>query len=474
MNRRQLLKVGLGGGAVLGGTLYAADRLRRGQPDPGTVGTPTPDDETPTPPTIEAPQVRHADEYGTVVDVVAAGADPEGREPVNEVVRAHAGDDTLLSFRGGTFQLLPIRLDGYDRLGIAAAGEERPTFVPAPGHCNGKPYVRFERVRNLLLERVEFDFQRADSGGEIRISAEGDATIRDVRAAGSCEDQVALFRVDVVAEGARGLVEDFRASNRGNDRSLTSVFVGEPHAGEPVFRNCELRGFSDNGLYASSPGQEDGRNGVVHVEGGTYENNNIANVRLGSTGSTARGVRVVADAPPQADAVNVRGVRLRERGDQVVEDCDIYIGREAGPSFGGVVFHPANTGAVVRNTHITIDQDYVPALWAFPRSEGATEQRYENLTISGNAAGGFAALTEGRAGTVFRNCTIEGTGTDRGGLRFAYSPDCRILDCTIDVPGDPIVLRQSTAEVRNTTIRTPDGETHIDEMTAEDEDFTPR
>lgn len=475
MNRRDLIKAGLAGGSVVAGGLIVADQLRRQEPVAPPERTPTPpEEEEPPTPTTEEPPERYEDEYGTVVDMVDVGADPSGQEPINALVQEHAGDDTVLTFPAGTFQLRPIRLVDYAHFGLAGSGDERPTLVSAPGECISGPYLRFDGVSDFLMEHVAFDFREPNTGGEIRIDADGDATVRDVRAGGSCEDQIALFRIDVRDENGTGLVENFHAENATNDLSLTCIYVGEAHAGELTFRNCQLRGFSDNGLYASSPGQEAGRNGVVHVDGGLYENNNVSNVRLGSTGSTARGVEIVADTQPAADSVNVRGIRLRERGDQLVEDCNILIGPESGYGFGGIVYHPANQGAVVRNTAIQVDRDYVPAVRAFPRSEGSSAQVFENLTITGGAARGFAAMIEGRDGTIFRNCTIEQTGEQRGGLRLAYSSDCEIVDCTIDVTAEPIVLRQSTAEVRNTTLRTPGGERYIDRLSADDEDFRPQ
>lgn len=474
IDRRQLLKAALGTGGVLAGTALVSTVLDReeGEPPSGTDGGAGPT-ETPSGTTAEPP-LRLATEYGTVVDALEVGADPTGEAPVNELVERHAADDTLLSFRPGTYRLAPLRLSGLRGFAIAAAGEEPPTFVPEPGNCRSEPYVWFEGVEEFLLDRISFDFTAEGTGGEVRVTAAGDATVRDVTAAGSCPDQVALFRIDVLEEGGTGLVENFRARNPGNDPKLTCVYVGEPHAGEIRFRNCDLQGFSDNGLYASSPGHDGGKNGVVHVEGGLYRNNNVANVRLGSTGSTATGVRIVADAVPVADSVNVRGIRLREQGDQLVTGCHIRIGPDGGDGFGGIVFHGANTGAIVRDTTIAVDRDEVPAIRAFPNEEADTGPMFEGLTIGGEAAGGYAALIDGRPGTVFRNCDIVQSGSERGGLRLAFSPDCEIVDSRIEVTGDPLVLRQSSAVVRNTTIVTPGGERYVDEMAATDEDFTQR
>ncbi|WP_259517196.1 hypothetical protein [Halanaeroarchaeum sp. HSR-CO] len=293
---------------------------------------------------------------------------------------------------------------------------------------------------------------------------------------GSCENQISLVRIDALSKDGTFEFDQFKARNTDDNPTLTGVYVGDSHAGELVFKDCELEGFSDNGLYASSPGLRSGKNGIVRVEGGKYRNNNISNIRLGSTGSTARNVDVVATDPPDAESVNVRGIRFRHRQDQLVENSRIHIGPDSGNGFGAVVFHPENRGATVKNTAIEVHRDDYKAIFALPAIEPAESGPvFENVSISGEANGGFVGKIEGRTGTVFSGCTIDMSGVDRHGLRFSSAEDTLIEDCRIAVSGDPIVLRQSTATIVNTTIVSPDGETeHIERMDASDGDFTPR
>lgn len=482
MERRELLLLLGAGGGVGVGALLGASVLDGGSsgPTPPAEG----DTETATETATEGPgesAVPHAEEFGTVVDAVAAGADPDGEVPVNAVLEEYAADDTLLSFPGGTYRLQPLELAGYRHLGIAAAGETPPTFVAETGRClgSGDPYLLFDRFDDVLLDNVEFDFGGDSTGGEMRLNLTGDATITDVTATGGCDEQVAMFRVDVLDPEATATIENLRIDNRTDDIRLTGVYVGKQHAGDVTFRNCDVRGFTDNGLYASAPGLEDGGKGIVRVEDGTYRNNNIANVRLGSDGSVASGVTSISDSPPptteSSPSANARGFRLRNGQGQVIEGCTVRITENSRFTHGGIVFHETNGGATVRDTTIEVERDNTPGIRMFPRDENHTgTPTFEGVEITGSAAAGRMVILEGRDETVVRNCTIEGTGAERDGIYFRNSENCRVADSRIDVTGNPLVLRGSDVTIENTTLITPDGTEEIGEMDATDGDFTPR
>ena len=469
--RRELLKMlgvggGVGIGAIAGATIY-----RRRQPETDSDGPTDIPSET---------ERRHSDEFGTVVNAVAAGADPTGEDPINEVLERYANDDTLISFSEGTYRLEPIELSEFSNFGIAAADTNWPTFVGEPGNCfnGGSSYVRFNRVEDFLLDGITFDFTEDSTGGTIRIVATGDTTVANVGASGRCEGQIAQFRFDVIEEDARAVVDNLHIENERRDEWLTGIFVGRPHAGELVFRNCNVEGYTDNGLYASAPGLEDGAGGPVHVEGGTYRNNNVANVRLGSEGSTASDVTSISDtSPPSSGDVtaNARGFRLRSGQGQLIEDCTVRVTRNSKFTHGGIVFHETNGGATVRETTVEVDRNDTPAIRLFERDNRHTETPvFDGVEVSGTANNGMSVLVSGRDETVFRNCTIEGTGTERNGIVFQESEDCRLIDSSIDVTNHPLVLRNSTVLIENTTITTPDGTEEIDRMNATDEAFTPR
>ncbi|MFW5938184.1 MAG: hypothetical protein ACOCSN_04495, partial [Halanaeroarchaeum sp.] len=308
--------------------------------------------------------MRHQDEFGTVVDAVRAGADPEGTEPIDDFLQEYAADDTLLSFPAGTYLLPQTTLEEYDHLGISSARDEHPTFVAPSDDCSD-PHARFERVSDFLLEGIDFDFQREGAGGSVGVIASGDATIRDVTVTGGCSSQISTFRVDIRDPEGTGLVENVRMQSDQTEGWLTGIYVGKDHSGTVTFRECDLNGFSDNGLYGSAPALDDGAGGTVHTENGHFENNNVSNIRLGAPGSTARGDTIVVESAPEAESVNLRGIRFRRGADQEVEDCTIRFGSSVTDSFGAIVFHADNGGARVANSRVTMDADSVPAVKAF-------------------------------------------------------------------------------------------------------------
>lgn len=473
MERRELLEqVGVAAGAGAAGVAGIAvyDRLDGSEGGPNLrKGEPRED------PRRSVPE-RYAEEFGTVVDAVEAGADPTGEEPINEFLAEHAASDTLLTFESGTYRLAPGVFSGLSTFGILGVGDERPTIQPTSNRCHpGDAHLSFEAVEDFLVEDVDFDFQQDGTGGSIHLFADGDGAVRNVRLTGDCPEQIATLRVDVRAPEAEAVVENLVATDERRDTQLTGVYVGRSHAGTIRFENCRIRGFSDNGLYASAPGGEGGANGSVEVVGGTFADNNIANVRLGSTGSVARGVTIDVTSPPTLDGgVNARGIRLRNRGGHVVEDCEISLDAGSGNSFGAIVFHPDAGGAEVRNTTIDVNADSILGINALPPSGTDVDgPRFENVSITGSAAEGYAANLVGRDGAVFRNCTIRQNGHDRGGIRLWDATGCEIVDSEIRTTGVPVDLRRARASVENTTIATPAGTRSIDSLEAENEVLTP-
>jgi hypothetical protein len=212
-------------------------------------------------------------------------------------------------------------------------------------------------------------------------------------------------------------------------------------------------GFPNNGLYGSGPGQDGGGEGAVKVEGGLYKNNNIANVRLGTPGSYAQNVTVVVDQQPPANdagAVNVRGIRLRDHSDILVEDCDISI--DYGPGDGGVVLSKPMGGSRIRNTRVEINQDGLAAIKGKPpENSHAQGTTFENLNITGSASDGQAVALTDRDDIAFYNCCIQQDGSNRDGIRFNSISSGTVSDTNISVDGENMVLSDSDVDTSNVT-----------------------
>ncbi len=395
--------------------------------------------------------------YDTVVDVTEEGGDPTGEEPVTDLVTELAGDNTLIKFPEGTYRLGALWLSELDQFGLRGVGESRPRLVPAgPAERLGATWLKFVDVGAFEFEWFTFDFGEEGYGGRFHLAGQDDFLVRKVAVDGQYPPGVGGFRVEVLDEDSTGVVGDIVARDGAPAHAgSTGIWVGYGHAGDLYVMNCKLENFPDNGLYASAPGWEGSRptgDGAVHVRGGVYKNNNISNVRLGSTASTAKNVRVVAaDVPPYGDALNVRGIHLRTGGDHLIENCDIELQENAGAGFGGVVVH-GNAGSVtVRDTRIQVDRDDVPAINVLRPTERLPGPTVENVTIEGSAAAGNTVVVRNRRETTIEECDIVQSGPERDGL-VLDDVDGTLSSSHISVTGDPIVNRGSTITRRNVRV----------------------
>lgn len=155
----------------------------------------------------------------------------------------------------------------------------------------------------------------------------GEVRIENLTIRGETGDEDSKLRAEARAEDATMVVKGIRLPDGVEEGSTgNGLFVGPEHAGTVKFVDCYVEGFADNGLYADSPGKDEGEGGKVVVEGGLYKNNNISNVRIGAPDSEVREVTLVHDdeAPENDGSINQRNLRIRQPGEGlVVEDCDI-------------------------------------------------------------------------------------------------------------------------------------------------------
>lgn len=428
-----------------------------GGPDGPASETPPPTDWSPTPQSTpdESSELagEYADRFETIVDVVDAGADPGGDRPINDVVRENAEEDTLLVFPGGTYAFEPDVLSLPANFGLVAAKGANPALLPM-NLSPASEWFEFTDADRFVLDGIDFEYRPLDAMGGTVIRGPGPITIRNLYVHGeyrTIDEQ--LMRIDVTDADGEGVVENLVA--RGVDEreiNTTGLYVGREHAGTLTVRNCRLERFSDNAVYASPPGGEggafDAAGGTVHVHGGLFRNNNIAAIRLGSTGSTVDGATVIVDeTPPTIDesSLNARGIRLRGQHGQRVENCRLVYRRNAGHTEGAITVHGSNGAATIRNVVIEMDLDDVCAIRAKePTIGGDGTLTFENVRVDGEAARGQAVSVTGRPGTGFRNCCIRQSGRDRDGIRLVDSQSCSVVRSQIDVSGTPVVLRNSS------------------------------
>jgi hypothetical protein len=157
----------------------------------------------------------------------------------------------------------------------------------------------------------------------------------------------ARFRLQAGSDGHL-VIDNFNLPDGVEDPgNAIGFYVPGEHAGMLEIKNCYVAKFSNNGIYAGSPGQDGGRGGPVVVENCFVHNNNISGIRLGSADSAARNCLVINDAEAphiyDGSAINMRGIRIREPGDDItIENCEVIHSYEG--AGGPVVLHDGAEG----------------------------------------------------------------------------------------------------------------------------------
>ncbi|WP_336036844.1 thioredoxin domain-containing protein [Halobacterium yunchengense] len=373
--------------------------------------------------------------YETVVDVVEAGADPTGGEPVDDVVEENLDDDTLLEFPDGRYVVNNVDVTGLTNAAIVGTGDA--TLVPGDDY-DVDVWIGGSSLRDFRFEGFTLDNTAAGHHPSVGFSAYDDLVVRDVRKEGRHEAENTAFGVSVWDEDGSALVEGLRMPDGSEPQTAVGVYVDSE--GSVTFRDCHVEGFGNNGLYASHS------NGPVHVEGGVYKNNDIAQIRLGSPGSSVHDATIAVDeANPDHD--NARGVRVADGpGPVEVSSCEIVM--EAGEGGGGVVNAYSGGSLRLENSRIYVGEDYTTVgsertaaavLVDEPTGiddPGSTTIR--NVAITGGGTR-LEAATFRRDDVTVESVCVHQTGTDRNGLVFTDQSQGNVVEnVTVNVPGQVI------------------------------------
>lgn len=240
-----------------------------------------------------------------------------------------------------------------------------------------------------LIGDGNVDLHRPDEMNPRLEAQHGVVTVRNVTIRGEAGNNTSSIRLGAHDPDALLLVENFNLPDGSADPSYsTGVYVPPAHSGVLVLRDCHVEGFADNGLYASAPGGHNdytANDGAVVVDGGLYKNNNISNVRIGSSNSIVQNATIVHDgsAPAAANGAELRrGLRVRQAGQNLrVVNCDIV---QRTPRWA-VSFHSGASGGsgVIESTRIHHDGDD-PAIRAQDSYDGEWAARNVHITGDGN------------------------------------------------------------------------------------------
>jgi hypothetical protein len=386
------------------------------------------------------------DQYSEVVDIVEAGADNTGSEPIDAVFDDVKGDDTLVKFPEGEYVANELIVYGLSNFAMVGDGA---TLIPGDDY-NDEVWLGGSEPSNLRIENFTIDNTADGVTPQVDISYYGDLRFRNIDKVGYHEGPGIAFTFQSIDGNGHGYIENVSAPDGGD--AVGMYLQGE---GAMTVRDCRIEEFNNNGLYASNIAEP------VTVEGGVYRNNNIAQVRLGSADSVVRNATIeVTDNTfgDDADTVNMRGIRVADGpGPVVVDNCDVSMDICQGS--GGIVTAYDGGSLVVRDTRIHVDQEYCTtgsngsrtSYGVFvddPTGAESGTRRFENVSITGSGAYRSAMLLR-RSHNTIENVCIDQGGEGRNGIVFENSGDNSITDTVIDVPDQEIVLHDSSVTKAN-------------------------
>lgn len=378
------------------------------------------------------------------------GADNSGNSPIDADVQPHIEDNTRLEFPDGRY--LIDNLTTYDVENVTIVGTGDATLVPGDYPTSNDVWIGGSAVRDLRFEGFTLD--TGGAGPVVGFGAYDGLVLRDITKVGTHTSTRAPFTFSIWNEDGHGLVENLRATDGdayGDSVGAAGIYTDAK--GAMTFTNCELAGWGDNGLYASNA------SGTVWVNGGTYENNNISQVRLSSPGSTVKAATIRVDEP-RGPGANMRGVRVCDGPGPVdIVDCDIIM--ERGQGSGGVVTTADGGTTNVRSSRIQVGENYtIPRTDGSITSYGALVRKpyesdpYAGLTVrdtsfTGGGSEGSAILSR-RGNTVVDGCCIDQTGDSRDGVWFqTHLGGNTVKDSTIDVTGKTVYRGNASVNVDN-------------------------
>ena len=414
----------------------------------------------------------HGMQFGTVVNMVDAGADPTGKQPIDHILEANAKDNTLLYFPEGRYRLNQFRnykgsnshfddslYYGLKNFGLLGAGSGKSVLVPRDGQGSNaygsgyfdKVWFELRHGKNYLVKGFTLDYTAKKTGGRFQLLAEGDYLVDDVRVKGVNDVRFGPLLFSVLTRGGRGVVRNVRLPDGGSpiEYGPVGIFVSRGHQGTLTFRNCVVKGFPNNGLYASNPSDP----AAVRVIGGHYANNNISQVRLGTSRSFVKNALVEVTKPYTGldYAKNMRGIRVADGSGVEIRNCDVVMSARF-HSAGAIVGNRHAGGFTVKNTRIRVDSPYeFPAVHAKPTGVANSGVTLENVSITGDAAGRTAVSLQGRDRSTLKNVCIQQTGASRDGVTLKNT-NATIENSTVNVTGRPVVTLGSS-RVRTKHVR---------------------
>ncbi|MFC7225203.1 hypothetical protein ACFQKF_19175 [Halalkalicoccus sp. GCM10025322] len=180
-----------------------------------------------------------------------------------------------------------IRVTGLDDLTLDGNGAT-VKIGPTTGYVF-KLGISSNPINNLTVKNFNIDLSTDGAGGRIfECHAADNLEVSDITVEGEHDTAgKGPMLVGLHTSDGSGTVSNVDLPDGGEDSSSgyggTGMFVSHYHTGEVTIRDCHIGPFPDNGLYCSNA------SGDVHVEGGHFENCNVAGVRLDGDNCSLKG-----------------------------------------------------------------------------------------------------------------------------------------------------------------------------------------
>jgi hypothetical protein len=257
--------------------------------------------------------------------VVSGGATPNFSKTVNAVEDlgwdpsgGSAIDGALSGISDGTLVVLPAgnyRLDGQGQvsgntIGLVGEGYNEASGPPKPGDGVSTIFAGGEEARlnfdaeSGLMANLVFDQSKSKGGISFVVRSQGFVTARDIRVNGVLTNTGSSYnegtnnpQCALIAESEKATARVKRFVSRGTglpgdkrQGGVPAIWVGDGNKGTAQIVDCEVQAATDNAIYGSrTPGD-------TQIVGGSYVNNEVAQIRYCGQGSFADGVTLGVDA----------------------------------------------------------------------------------------------------------------------------------------------------------------------------------
>ncbi|WP_227379652.1 hypothetical protein [Haladaptatus halobius] len=388
--------------------------------------------------------------FDKIVDMGNKDVDQTGSEPINSVITESLENQTLLYFPSGTYRLSRLDLSNMTNCGLV--GNQATFLTPAKEQGN---WIFGGSVQDLLIDGFTFDYTEPTAAPVIVFSVRGQRNIlRNLTFKGSRGSYPRSGLELKVPQSSASLLVD-QLKMRGGSKNGSAIYT-HPGEGRLRFVNCHIENWFE-GLYASP------HSGPLIINGGTYANNGIDQVRIGGGESGARVENATIRVSKPENKPNMRGIWLEEGTNAIIDNCSVEITDLTGTnSSGGIVIGKQFGNAKITNTTIQTnhsipgihvrkpiteyDSTTMPSMPQLPSNHQVT---CENIEIYGTAPGGTAIMLTDRDRCRFKSISIQHHFGKRHGITLKNVQKSNIHDCQLRVSGTPIVSLDSTPSTKN-------------------------